>query len=356
MAIIRAAIARTLLVGITIGCASWSTDNCGSGTSSELSLPTGATCRIEIDSVMTISEEASGIPLALDLRVAHDSHGQLYVSATRDHRIVILTPQGKLAAFVGRSGRGPGEFQEPLAVFVDPADTLFVFDATNDISVFAPDHHFVRRFHSPGFDVAFLPNGTLAHYSEDDGVVVADRSGNVLRVLGIGRTSSAGDLSQDSGRFVLTSDSGRIWTVTAKQYLLAEIDSSGSVRQRAARTALWFKNPESILLAKETDSTPPMVFRPRVHDIGRDSSGLLWITTWIGTKSVTPNMPRTLLGEDNGFVDAVVDLIDPHGPRLLASRRFRGLVMGTKGDLFLVPSIDTLAPSVCLYRMRLRRD
>jgi hypothetical protein len=80
-----------------------------------------------------------------DLTVRAD--GQAYVADGKVAHVKVLSPDGTLQDSIGQSGDGPGEFNQPIDVYLGPKDSLYVLDAgfAGHMSVFAPGHAFTYR-------------------------------------------------------------------------------------------------------------------------------------------------------------------------------------------------------------------
>jgi streptogramin lyase len=91
--------------------------------------------------------------LAFPRGVAVNSHGEIYVSEYGVvERVQQFAASGKscLASF-GRPGRGPGEFNRPEGLGIDPQDRVCVADSCNHrIQIFARDGRFLADYGRPG--------------------------------------------------------------------------------------------------------------------------------------------------------------------------------------------------------------
>lgn len=59
------------------------------------------------------------------------SDGNLIVQNSPDSRLYELSPEGELVNFIGREGRGPGEFTEVYSSLLTPNDSLHVFEISS---------------------------------------------------------------------------------------------------------------------------------------------------------------------------------------------------------------------------------
>ena len=85
-----------------------------------------------------------------DVAVRQD--GRIYVADGRAGHVKMLSEDGALLDTIGTRGQGPGEFQRgPTQVTLARGDSLYAVDAySKQVSVFGPDHAFVRSFFITG--------------------------------------------------------------------------------------------------------------------------------------------------------------------------------------------------------------
>jgi sugar lactone lactonase YvrE len=84
------------------------------------------------------------------------------------HRDPAAGPSGTLELVWGDRGAGPGLFQKPRALAIDPQDRLFIVDMTARIQVFSRDGEYIRSWSTPASQ-----NGRPTGLS-------IDREGNLL--------------------------------------------------------------------------------------------------------------------------------------------------------------------------------
>jgi hypothetical protein len=99
---------------------------------------------------VTIGNEASAGPdlFGKIVGVTMDSERNIYVLDGTEHAVRAFSPRGRFLGSVGRAGRGPGDLREPIAVWHDGRQTLYVTDRYDGVSVFAGkpgDMRFQRR-------------------------------------------------------------------------------------------------------------------------------------------------------------------------------------------------------------------
>jgi tripartite motif-containing protein 71 len=138
--------------------------------------------------------------------------GEVYVADSGHNRILVYGPEGMLQAKWGAeagdgsSGSGPGEFNHPAAVAVDPAGDVFVADRGNNRVVeLSSAGRVLRQWGSPGAGDGSLSapsgiavDGTGRVYVLDSGnnrVEVFDADGEFLEKWGL-RGTGVGEFSQ----------------------------------------------------------------------------------------------------------------------------------------------------------------
>lgn len=97
---------------------------------------------VTLTEVIRIGDEAAGDTMLLGgvIQVSADSEGKVYVVESSFNGIHVFSAVGDHIRSIGRSGAGPGEFQNPPQIHVGPSDTLYAFDFwPRRLSVFTPD-------------------------------------------------------------------------------------------------------------------------------------------------------------------------------------------------------------------------
>jgi len=77
--------------------------------------------------------------------VATDSKNNIYVLDYKELVIYLFNEDGIFQESIGRPGQGPGEFQRPVSIYIDPKDTIFILDESNRrVEIFDSEAKFVR--------------------------------------------------------------------------------------------------------------------------------------------------------------------------------------------------------------------
>ena len=93
-------------------------------------------------------------------RVVHSRRlrdGTIAVVNSGTSEVKLYDARGQHVRTIGRDGDGPGEFRSPWKIHELPGDSLLVIDLYREISVFGPDHRYVRRF------ATVLPDSAIGH-------------------------------------------------------------------------------------------------------------------------------------------------------------------------------------------------
>lgn len=83
---------------------------------------------------------------------AFDAAGNIWVTDTGNHRLVVYTKKGEFVRAVGERGTGPGQFQEPVGIAIAGDGTIFVADMYNGrVVLLNRDGAFVSAFPVSGW-------------------------------------------------------------------------------------------------------------------------------------------------------------------------------------------------------------
>jgi DNA-binding beta-propeller fold protein YncE len=83
--------------------------------------------------------------------IAVDRHDRLYVADAVNHRIQVISPDGKVELVWGQVGSAPGKLRYPYDVSFDRHGRLYVVEFGNQrVSVFTPEGRFLTCFGSSG--------------------------------------------------------------------------------------------------------------------------------------------------------------------------------------------------------------
>ena len=90
-------------------------------------------------------QETDGILFGQLADLAANSKNMIYVLDSSEKTIYKYSEDGQFLRRLGRSGQGPGEFQQPRSVYIDSKDHVYVLDKSNRrIEVFDSNDEFLR--------------------------------------------------------------------------------------------------------------------------------------------------------------------------------------------------------------------
>ena len=157
--------------------------------------------------------------LAQPVGVAVSAAGDVFVSSSGDHRIVVFGPDGTFRRHFGQQGGGPGALARPMNLSIGPDDLLYVAEYLNDrISVFQLDGTFVRHVTAKGLDgpaaAAVDAHGALyvANFYGHD-ILIVSRDGNLLGEWGHPGRIAHGELHYATD--VAFAPDGSLWIADA---------------------------------------------------------------------------------------------------------------------------------------------
>lgn len=150
-----------------------------------------------------------------------DGAGNFYFLDTRNHRVLVVSPEGKVLVRFGSKGTGSGQFMAPSGITVDGSGTIYITDGrATPVQIFDSAGKFVRGFgrHEPGpagfsFPAGLAVNGNGLLYIPDglrQDIKVFDSKGNFIdRFGGYGR--GPGAVAYPTG--IVTDGNGRLFVV-----------------------------------------------------------------------------------------------------------------------------------------------
>jgi hypothetical protein len=146
------------------------------------------------------------------------------------------------------------------------------------------------------------------------------------------------------------------------EYVVEYYDNLGKRRHRWRRDPTWFPAVDTIRWA--TPREPP---RPLIMGIDQTSDGLLWVVLAIADREWPRGLGPPQQGEGGQVYypiadwerayDALIEVVDPRVPALVASARLDVFIVGAVGGRFLAAAKEEASgqPYIVLYRRRLSR-
>jgi hypothetical protein len=291
-----------------------------------------AQCQVVITKVTTVGSASD--PVRLSNRVpimVRDKRGRYFGVSNGESQVVVFDVTGSYVSSLGKAGQGPGEFGGGItSLFLDPRDTLFVLDASGNVSVFNPALRFVRRVRVPAVSLVAgvaLSDGTLLWSGAID---AAEQFGWPFHIIGSdGKVvRSFGERSASSGRnnrfartsrpFAMAPDGTSFWQVSeaAGQYDLQRRGVDGKVIESFTITDVpWIAPSESRGRPTGRGNARGSPVRPpdaasAVSLLGVDAAGRVWLVGVVRARGGDPpRVERTL-----------VEVFDPKAKKLMVSR------------------------------------
>jgi hypothetical protein len=158
---------------------------------------------------------------------AVDSQGQVWVTDTGHDRVQVFTLAGEFVRSVGSSGRGEGQFDEPIGIDIGRDGTVYVADMYNSrVQALNPDGTFKSQFEVEGWGGQEVTDKPYLTVLADGRIAVSLPSKNEVRVY----SPSGGQVAVvDAGEEPLELPYGIVQTADAKLWIVE--GESARVRQ-----------------------------------------------------------------------------------------------------------------------------
>ena len=330
--------------------------------------PTCPNCVIQFDLVTTVgSLDGPGWIPGRPRSAARDNRGRLYLTYSRTDHVLVFDSTGQPLPPVGRSGEGPGEYQNAYLVEVGRSDTVMVFDFTRQLSFVAPSGQFVRRSHAPVYAVDLVLTGdgsvvlsatppaavgdaevTILHvFSPDEGEV--ERSFHTYEIKGGGFAP----------RFYLASaqEPDRFWTAfrSNDRYEVVQYAINGTLTRQFGRSPAWMRR-----LPSEDGFPAPSA---NIYGIS-EADGRLWIVGQHPVEDWTLYLNREINREleareidEAKLYRSVVEVVETETGRLVSSASVPGLVVTLLPDQHVATYREDEAgvPFLDVFRMTVSR-
>ena len=307
-------------------------------------------CRITLEREVVVGDSAGPGRLARSLlAMARDGRGRLLLASGAEQAVRVYGADGRFLRTLGDSAAGDTLAPVIGLVAVGGGDTVHLVDDLNGRhTVLTPDFAVARvRPTSP-----FVRVSGLSLLLPDDALVatgtvptrdaagyplhVVDGSGAVLRSFGADAPELAPGAEIDL-RKLAHAGPGRFWAAHLTRYAVERWTLDGRRDLALERRAPWFR-PYTRIHRRAGEAPKPMVTAVR-----QDAAGRLWTVVrvadprWRAARPVA--VPDALRRRDPAapyavadLYDSVVEVFDPMCGRLLASRRWPGLIAGFLDD------------------------
>ncbi len=161
--------------------------------------------------------------------IAYDkTAGELFITDTGNHRVVVYDKQGQFKRQFGSRGSGPGQFDEPVGLAIGPDSKLYITDLRNRrVQVLDQQGGFDRQIAVPEWAEAALSEPYLTFDSQGDLYVSVPTTGTILRFDQAGQVVASYNLGSGANLLnpvglVFDSD-GNLYVADAKRHAIVKI-------------------------------------------------------------------------------------------------------------------------------------
>jgi hypothetical protein len=329
-------------------------------------------CTIDLTLVGRIGGAQDSLNYSVSMAsLARTASGHFLLGPRSPHANAAITEYdaaGKYLTAFARPGDGPGEARWPHFLLLSPQDSLYLFDGAK-ISVFAPNHQFVRTI--PSLALSVVSAGTAVLLKDGRFVIATEVTGPSRTGLPLHLMSSDGTIAKSFGaeapmirpddprelwRVIATAGPAEVWAAHANRYEIERWDVAGILRQVLVRDTPMFP-PSRVLTGM--DPIPSIIVALR-----QDPEGYVWTLLGIPKSGRAASSSRAT-GRTGGpppnalneIFDTVIEVLDPRTGTLVASRRMPLMANGFwSGDL--LTTIETNSddvPVMSIWQVHLTR-
>jgi len=263
--------------------------------------------RISLEKIRALGDieaESDEVAFYIPMDMALDTEGNLYVLDTGNHRIQKFSPDGTYLSTLGRQGQGPGEFNFPGSLDIDPEGGLIVvspygmkiqfLDMTGvETGSLALQEVISEYFRALGPDLLVsavtrrppLPDDEDQDESPDPLLQITDREGTVVKTFGEPRDYKHGFVNAKGNnvRFSIGGD-GSIGVAFRFQNRIDKYSSDGKILWKADRDLKYdARKPLTKGTIERNKSGGISMHSPQMNTcseaIAMDGDGRIWVAT-----------------------------------------------------------------------------
>ena len=302
--------------------------------------PSCPRCAILETSLATLEvppDTTDGFPIAVRV----DSSGRFWVFRRGDIP-ALFDPRGRFLQVLGRSGRGPGEYENAYDLIQPNRDTLLVLDLNRRGTVLDTTLRpvgYVRlpmELHSPiivSWPDTVIATGSVAYHSADGPLyhlAFDDRGASIVRQFKP-RDQDIPEMVVLAWHELTDPRHGRFWSVWLHRYDLTWFSGNGRRLTAFERRPAWFPGQSGSNWDWKNEPPPPYV-----ADIEEDDEGLLWVFVHIAGPSwreAWPDLPRNVEVparqiDEGKLYQTMVEVIDPRHARVVTRKLIENFTVG----------------------------
>ncbi len=299
-----------------------------------------AECRIREQPIATLEvppDTTDGFPIAVRM----DSLGRFWVFRRGDVP-ALFDPHGRFVQLLGRSGRGPGEYENAYDLLEPNRDTLLVLDLNRrgtylDTTLRPLGYtRLPMELHSPTivrWPDTVIATGNVAYRGSDGPLyhlAFSDEEAVIVRQIKP-RDEDIPEMIVLAWHELTTPRHGRFWSVWSHRYDLTQLGGDGKRLRALQRRPEWFAGQSGANWDWKNEPPPPYVV-----DIEEDDAGLLWVFTHVASGSwreAWPELPGNVevparMIDEGKLYRTVVEVIDPRHARVVTRTTLEHYTVG----------------------------
>lgn len=320
-------------------------------------------CRIRLEPVSTIGASSGAELLSPNAVIRMDPAGNILLADANSYpgQLGYRAAGSSDWIFMGRQGKGPGEFDRAGQLWISPAGLHVIDMGTFRETLYSRHGKFIDTWLLPAWsrEVAELDRGLRVHATTVRTRSAAgyplhllDQDRQIVRSFGADTAMLVPGMEILTQRVIAAAGDGGVWSARPNEYIIEKWSLAGQRLMTIRREADWF---EPWLRREGT------IYRvrpqPRIIGIVEDSDGLLWVQLSVADR----NWEAQTIGEREAVtpemwekaVDTLVEVIDPARGVVLARARSPN-VLTPIGPVLVSRTTEAVDGSARVAIMRLR--
>lgn len=289
------------------------------------------------------------------------NNNYIFVDASAK-QVLMFKNDGKFVKQLGREGKGPGEFIQPISVSFDENGNIYIADnRLRRISKFDSKYSYIQSFIIQGthFVPVFMKIVNdkiyMNAYKEDfnkpaigDYIVVYNSNGKYLKSFyPVSKWASQNNLGYFSNCSFDIDKKGNIYAVQSAEFIINILDTNGVIKSSFGNQPKYFKQPKPIENLKAFFQKP----QKDIEDFENSFTPIeKLILTDDGYVVISVRIPEKLRAKGKGYI---IEIYDNKGKHIVGNIEtdYKLLCRDKDNNLYFLTKYEERDPSPPIYRI-----